>query len=54
MTKKREVRTKVDNELDNLKFRDPFLPPDADTAGTLEVVPVHDNVDEEIQSDWDP
>lgn len=33
---------------------DPFLPPDADAAGALEVVPIHEDVDHEVESDGDP
>ena len=46
--------TKIDNELDDLKTGDPFLPPDTDATGALEVVPVHDDVDEQIQRDGHP
>lgn len=37
-----------------LKARDPFFPPDADAAGALEVVPVHEDVDGQIEGDGDP
>ena len=43
----------VDYELDNLDSGDPFLPPDTDTARRLEVVPVHDDVDCQVESNWD-
>jgi hypothetical protein len=46
--------TKINNKLDDLKTGDPFLPPDADSARTLEVVPVHDNVNHEVKSNWNP
>jgi hypothetical protein len=46
--------TKVNDELRNLKTSDPLLPPDTDATSTLEVVPVHDNVNHEIESDGDP
>jgi len=45
---------KVNNELDNLKTSDPFLPPDADSTCALEVVPVHNNVNHQVESNWDP
>lgn len=53
------VRGKVDeaeinDELDDLEAGDPLLPPDADAAGALEVVPVHDDVDGEVEGDGDP
>lgn len=38
--------TKVNDKLDDLETGDPLLPPDADPTGTLEVVPVHDDVDQ--------
>ena len=40
---------KVDDELDDLEYGDVFLPPDADAARGLEVVPVHDDVNGEIE-----
>lgn len=46
--------TEIDDELDDLETSDPLLPPDADTAGTLEVVPVHDDVDAEVEGDGNP
>ena len=49
-----EKLTQIDNELHNLHDGDVLLPPDTDTARGLEVVPVHDDVDHEIQSDWYP
>lgn len=45
---------KIDDKLSDLKTSDPLLPPDLDTAGRLEVVPVHDNVDSEVKSDGNP
>lgn len=44
----------VDDELGDLQDCDVFLPPDADAARGLEVVPVHDDVDGEVESDDDP
>lgn len=46
--------TEVDNKLDNLETSNPLLPPDANTTGALKVVPVHDNVNKEVQGDGDP
>ena len=46
--------TQVDNELNDLESRDPLLPPDADAARALEVVPVHDDVDQQVDGDGDP
>lgn len=46
--------TKVKHELDNLHDGDVLLPPDTDTARGLEVVPVHDDMDHEVQRDRDP
>ena len=50
----KRIFTKIDEELQYLEARDPFFPPDADTAGALEVVPVHDDVDGQVEDDWDP
>lgn len=44
----------IDHELDDLETGDPLLPPNADAARGLEVVPVHDDVDHEVEGDWDP
>lgn len=49
-----ETLTKVDDELDDLKASDPLLPPAADTACALEVVPVHDHVNGQVQGDHNP
>lgn len=46
--------TQVNDELDDLETSDPFLPPTADTTCTLEVVPVHDDVDSQVQRDDNP
>lgn len=40
--------------MDDLEASDPFLPPNADSAGALEVVPVHHNVDGEVESNRNP
>lgn len=50
----RKMITKIDEELKNLQPCDPFLPPDANSARALEVVPVHEDVDCEIEGDGDP
>ena len=44
----------VDDELQDLQFGDVLLPPDADAARGLEVVPVHDDVHEEVERDGHP
>ena len=44
-------RTQVDDELHDLEDGDVLLPPDADAAGALEVVPVHDYVHGEVEVD---
>lgn len=46
--------TKINNELNDLQAGDPFLPPDANSSGTLEVVPVHHDVNHEIEGDDNP
>lgn len=47
-------RTEVNDELKDLQPCDPFFPPDANSPGRLEIVPVHDHVDKEIEGDGDP
>jgi hypothetical protein len=42
----------VDDELDDLDSCYPFFPPDSDAAGCLEVVPVHDDMDCQVERDW--
>jgi hypothetical protein len=37
--------TNVNDKLDDLAPRDPFLPPDTHATSALEVVPVHDDMD---------
>lgn len=44
----------VDDELGDLQDSDVLLPPDLDAARGLEVVPVHDDVDGEVEGDDDP
>lgn len=48
------ARTEVDNELEDLEARDPFLPPDANATRALEIVPVHHHMDRQVQRDDDP
>lgn len=43
-----------DDELGDLENGDVLLPPDANATRGLEVVPVHDNVDGEVEGDDDP
>ena len=47
-------KAQVDDELGDLQDGDVFLPPDADATGGLEVVPVHDDVDGEVEGDDNP
>ena len=46
--------SEVDDELDDLEPGDPLLPPNAHATGTLEVVPVHDTMNTEVQANDDP
>ena len=46
--------TEINDELDDLETGDPLLPPDADAARALEVVPVHDDVDGQVEGDGHP
>jgi len=47
-------KDKVNHELNDLETSNPFLPPDANATRALEVVPVHDNVNHQVKSNWDP
>jgi len=40
--------------LDDLHDGDVLLPPDANATRGLEVVPVHDHVNGQVQGDWNP
>jgi hypothetical protein len=46
--------SEIDDELDDLETGNPLLPPNTDTTSALEVVPVHDDVNEEVQDDGNP
>lgn len=46
--------TKVNDELNDLETGDPLLPPDADAARALEVVPVHDDVNSQVKGNGNP
>lgn len=46
--------TEVQNELDDLETSNPFLPPNADTSCSQEVVPVHNDVHTEVEHDRHP
>ena len=48
------MRTEVKHELGDLADCDVLLPPDADAARALEVVPVHDDVNSQVQGDDGP
>lgn len=48
------VLTQINDKLQNLQHGDVLLPPDADATGALEVVPVHDNVHEQVDGDGNP
>lgn len=45
---------KVDDELEDLHDGDVLLPPDADATGGLEVVPVHDDVNHQVEDNGNP
>lgn len=59
--RRREIRVRrkvheseIEHELRDLHNGDVLFPPDADAPCGLEVVPVHDDVDGEIEDDGDP
>jgi hypothetical protein len=43
----------IDDKLNDLDPRYPFLPPNSNATGGLEVVPVHDDVDGQVKGNWD-
>lgn len=47
-------RTEINDELHNLHHCDVFLPPYPHSPCTLEVVPIHDDVNHEVEGDGDP
>lgn len=47
-------RTEIDDKLNDLEASNPFLPPNTNATGALEVVPVHNDVDRKVKSDDDP
>lgn len=49
-----EIRTEINDELDDLETSNPLLPPDADTTSALEVVPVHDDVHSQVKGNGNP
>ena len=40
--------------MDDLQTGDPFLPPNPDASGALEVIPVHDDMDQQVEVNHDP
>lgn len=46
--------TQVNDKLDDLQTGDPFLPPDTNTTGTLEIVPVHHNMNQKVDINHNP
>jgi len=47
-------KTKIDHKLNDLENGDIFLPPDLNASRGLEIVPVHDHMHSQIESDRDP
>lgn len=50
----RGIHTEVNDKLDDLEASDPLLPPDTDAASALEVVPVHDDMNRQVEGDRNP
>lgn len=46
--------TEIYDELEDLQSSDPLFPPDANATSGLEVVPVHDHMNEEVERDGYP
>lgn len=49
-----ESLTDVNDELEDLQHGDVLLPPNANAAGALEVVPVHHDMDQQVDGDGHP
>ena len=45
---------KVNNKLGDLKTSNPFFPPDANAPRALKVVPIHNNVNQEVEGNGNP
>ena len=45
-------KDEIDYELNDLDSCNPFFPPNPDATGCLEVVPVHDDMDCQVEGDW--
>lgn len=48
------TRTEIQDELYDLQAGDPLLPPDSNSSSALKVIPVHDYMDSEVESDRHP
>lgn len=46
--------TEINDKLEYLQTGNPFFPPNTDATGTLEVVPVHDNMYQQVEDDRHP
>jgi len=46
--------TEVNDELNDLQNSNVLLPPNADATGALEIVPVHDDVNHQVEGDRHP
>lgn len=47
------IPTQSDQKIRQI-YRQIFLPPNPETTGGLEVVPVHGDMDSQVENDWDP
>lgn len=53
--KKREKKhTESNHKLEDLNDSNVLFPPDFNTTCTLEIVPVHDDVNSQVERDWNP
>lgn len=48
------IHTEIDDELNDLETSDPLLPPDTNTTSALEIVPVHHDVNTQVEGNRDP
>lgn len=52
---RREVdKYQVNDELYDLHYRDVLFPPNADASSSLEIIPVHHDVNHEVEGDRHP
>lgn len=51
---RKKMLTKIDHKLPYLEARDPLFPRHPNSARALEIVPVHDDMDRQVEGDRNP